>query len=98
VPPAGTLTTGKAGCTTEKEDGRGTTHCGRVGGIPLAKAGFIREVIYTTWLANVVIVKKANGKWRMCVDYTDLNKACPKDTYPYQTLTDWWMGRRDTRC
>ena len=37
---------------------------------------------YLDWLANVVMVKKANGKWKMCVDFTDLNKACPKDNYP----------------
>ena len=37
---------------------------------------------YPDWLANVVMVKKASGKWRMCVDFTDLNKACPKDSYP----------------
>ena len=43
---------------------------------------FIREVYYLDWLANVVMVKKANGKWRMCVDFTDLNKACLKDSYP----------------
>nr|KYP76658.1 Transposon Ty3-I Gag-Pol polyprotein [Cajanus cajan] len=48
----------------------------------LLDAGFIREVHYTTWLANVVMVKKPNGKWRMCTDYTNLNKACPKDAYP----------------
>ena len=48
----------------------------------LLQAGFIREVYYPDWLANVVIVPKANGKWRMCVDFTDLNKACPKDSYP----------------
>ncbi|XP_020225377.1 uncharacterized protein LOC109807267 [Cajanus cajan] len=48
----------------------------------LLEAGFIREIQYTTWLANVVMVKKSNGKWRMCTDYTDLNKACPKDAYP----------------
>nr|KYP66464.1 Transposon Ty3-G Gag-Pol polyprotein [Cajanus cajan] len=48
----------------------------------LLHVGFIREVKYSTWLANVVMVKKANGKWRMCTDYTDLNKACPKDAYP----------------
>src|SRR6516162_8204997 len=48
----------------------------------LLKAKFIREVKYPTWLANVVLVKKPNGKWRMCVDYTDLNKACPKDCFP----------------
>ena len=43
---------------------------------------FIWEVYYPDWLANVVMVKKANDKWRMCVDFTDLNKACPKDNYP----------------
>ena len=48
----------------------------------LTTAKFIREVYYPDQLANVVIVKKANGKWRMCVDFTDLNKACPKDIYP----------------
>ena len=48
----------------------------------LTLAKFIQEVYYPNWLANVVIVKKANGKWRMCVDFTDLNKACPKDSYP----------------
>ena len=47
----------------------------------LIKVGFIREVKYSTWLSNIVIVKKSNGKWRMCVDYTDLNKACLKDVY-----------------
>jgi hypothetical protein len=48
----------------------------------LLKAGFIREVDYPKWLANVVLVKNSNGKWRMCVDFTDLNKACPKDSFP----------------
>ena len=48
----------------------------------LLTAGFIREVYYPEWLANVVLVKKANGKWRMCVDFTNLNKACPKDSFP----------------
>ncbi|XP_050254592.1 uncharacterized protein LOC126700444 [Quercus robur] len=48
----------------------------------LLTAGFIREVYYPEWLANVVLVKKPNGKWRMCVDFTDLNKACPKDSFP----------------
>ena len=48
----------------------------------LMAAEFIREVYYPDWLANVVMVKKANGKWRMCIDFTDLNKACPKDSYP----------------
>ena len=48
----------------------------------LLSLGFIQEVYYPDWLANVVLVKKANGKWRMCVDFTDLNKACPKDNFP----------------
>ena len=47
----------------------------------LLEANFIREVYYPYWLANVVMVKKANGKWRMCVDFTDLNKVYPKDSY-----------------
>ena len=47
----------------------------------LTTVQFIREVYYPDWLANVVMVKKANGKWRMCVNFTDLNKACPKDSY-----------------
>jgi hypothetical protein len=48
----------------------------------LLTGGFIREVYYPNWLANVVMVKKSTGKWRMCVDFTDLNKACPKDSFP----------------
>ena len=48
----------------------------------LQEAGFIRKVYYPDWLANVVMVKKANEKWRMCIDFIDLNKACPKDSYP----------------
>jgi len=53
----------------------------------LLDANFIEEAHYTTWLSNVVLVKKANGKWRMCVDYTDLNKVCPEMPTPYPTLT-----------
>ncbi|KAL5575739.1 hypothetical protein UlMin_017438 [Ulmus minor] len=48
----------------------------------LLKADFIREANYPEWIANVVLVKKANGNWRVCVDFTDLNKACPKDSFP----------------
>ena len=48
----------------------------------LQNANFIREVYYPNWLANVVMVKKANGKWRICIGFTDLNKVCPKDSYP----------------
>ena len=39
-------------------------------------------MFYPKWLANVVMVKKNNGKWRMCVNFIDLNKACPKDSFP----------------
>jgi hypothetical protein len=48
----------------------------------LLSEGFIREVFQPEWLANPVLVKKKNKKWRMCVDYTGLNKACPKDPFP----------------
>ncbi|KAJ0509715.1 putative nucleotidyltransferase, Ribonuclease H [Helianthus annuus] len=48
----------------------------------LLKSKMIREVKFPRWLANVVVVQKKNGKWRVCVDYTDLNKACPKDPFP----------------
>jgi hypothetical protein len=53
----------------------------RVIGVELQKlleAGFIKEVFHPTWLANPVLVKKKNGKWQMCVDYTSLKEACPK--------------------
>ncbi len=48
----------------------------------LLKDGFIREVLHPEWLANPIMVRKANEKWRMCVDFTNLNKACPKDHFP----------------
>ena len=48
----------------------------------LLQAGAIREVEYPEWLANVVLVKKANGIWRLCIDFTDVNRACPKDSFP----------------
>jgi hypothetical protein len=48
----------------------------------LMATGFIKEVFHPEWLANPVLVKKKGGKWRMCVDYTGLNKACPKVPYP----------------
>jgi hypothetical protein len=54
-------------------------------GVELRKvleAGFIKEVFHPTWLTNPVLVKKKNEKWRMCVDYTSLNKACPKVPFP----------------
>ncbi|XP_035838176.1 uncharacterized protein LOC110921310 [Helianthus annuus] len=49
--------------------------------LELLNAGIIREVRYQTWVASLVMVKKPNGSWRMCVDYKDLNKACPRDCY-----------------
>ncbi|KAL2541267.1 Ribonuclease H [Abeliophyllum distichum] len=63
----------------------------------LLEAGFIREVEYPEWLANVVLVKKSTGKWRMCIDFTDLNKACPKDCFPLpriDALIDATAGKK----
>ena len=48
----------------------------------LKRAGAIKEVFYPEWLANMVVVKKKSGKWRVCVDFTDLNRACLKDPFP----------------
>ena len=48
----------------------------------LLAAGFITEVNYPEWLANVVVVPKKGSKWRVCVDYIDLNEACPKYSFP----------------
>ena len=48
----------------------------------LLAARFIWEVYYLKWFANVVMVKKSNGKCRLCVDVTDLNNACLKDSFP----------------
>ena len=48
----------------------------------LLQNGFIRTVTYPEWLANVVVVPKKGNKCRVCVDYTDLNNACPKDSFP----------------
>ena len=47
----------------------------------LKQARAIKEVFYSEWLANTVVVKKKSGKWQVCVDFTDLNKACPKDPF-----------------
>ena len=48
----------------------------------LKQVGAIKEVFYLKWLANTVVVKKKNGKWRVCVNFTDLNKAYLKDPFP----------------
>jgi hypothetical protein len=52
----------------------------------LQDAKVIREVLYPLWLANTVPMKKKNEKWRMCVDFTDLNKACKKDDFPLERV------------
>ncbi|GJU16887.1 reverse transcriptase domain-containing protein [Tanacetum coccineum] len=54
----------------------------------LVGAGIMREVYYHDWLSNPIMVKKHDGSWRMCVDFTDLNKACPRDCYPLPEI-DW---------
>ena len=48
----------------------------------LKQAAAIKEVFYPKWLANTVVVRKKNGKWRVCVDFMDLNRAYPKDPFP----------------
>ena len=50
--------------------------------LKLKQAGVIKEMFYLEWLANTVVVKKKSGKWQVCVDFMDLNKACPKDPFP----------------
>ena len=61
----------------------------------LKQVGAIKEFFYPEWLANTIVVKKKIGKWRVCVDFIDLNKACPKDPFPmpriYQ-LVDVMVG------
>ena len=49
--------------------------------VKLKQAGAIKEVFYPEWLANTMVVKKKNGKWRVCVNFIDLNKTCPKDPF-----------------
>ena len=48
----------------------------------LKQAGAIKEIFYLKWLTNTMVVKKKNGKWHVCVDFTDLDKVCPKDPFP----------------
>ena len=47
-----------------------------------SREGAIKEVFYLERLANIVVVKKKSGKWRVCIDFTDINKACLKDPFP----------------
>ena len=65
--------------------------------IKLKQVGAIKEVFYPEWLVNIVVVKKKSRKWRVCVDFTDLNKACPKDHFPMpriDQLVDATVGHR----
>jgi hypothetical protein len=55
----------------------------------LLDIGVIREVQFSYWLANEVMVPKKNGKWRMCIDFTNLNKACPRMIIRYLEFTLW---------
>jgi hypothetical protein len=61
------------------EAAKAEVHC-------LLEAKFIEPIAYPTWLANIVMVQKKSGKWRMCIDFTSLNKACPKDNSPLQRI------------
>ncbi|GKF61849.1 hypothetical protein Tco_0181903 [Tanacetum coccineum] len=60
----------------------GLLHRNTRGSGELVEAGIMKEVHYHEWLSNPVMVKKHDDSWRMCVDFKDLNKACPKDGYP----------------
>ena len=70
----------------------------------LKQVGAIKEVFYPQWLANTVVVKKKTGKWRVCVDFIDLNKACPKNPFPMPRIDQLvdamvghpWMSFLDT--
>lgn len=52
----------------------------------LLRANYIKKFKYPEWLSNVVLVKKASGKWRMCIDFNALNRACLKDSYPLAAI------------
>lgn len=52
----------------------------------LLEAGFIHPMCYPLWLASVVMIYKVDGKWRMYVDFTNLNKVCPRDSYPLPSV------------
>ena len=52
----------------------------------LLQVGAIREVEYLEWLANVILVKTENDKWRLCIDFTDINRVCPKDSFHFPRI------------
>ena len=63
----------------------------------LFRVGFIKKVQYPNWLSNMIMVKKASAKCQMCVDFTDLNKACPRDSFLLLTidrLVDAFVGHK----
>ncbi|GKA97965.1 reverse transcriptase domain-containing protein [Tanacetum coccineum] len=74
--------------TEEKGTGPGACESHQVEVQKLLEARIMREVYYHEWLSNPVMVKKHDGSWRMCMDFTDLNKACPHDCYPLPEI-DW---------
>ena len=55
------------------------------------KVGFIKPIHQAEWIANVVPIPKKDGKVRMCVDFRDLNKACPKDDFPLPHIDVLWI-------
>ena len=66
----------------------------------LLEAGFISEIKHPDWLANLVMVPKKDKSWRLCVDFKDLNKACPKDSLPLphiEPIIDATVGH-DSLC
>ena len=64
----------------------------------LQAAGVISEVRYLEWLANPVVVPKKGGKERMCVDFTNLNKACPQDTFPLPRIDQIVDSTAEAAC
>ena len=70
----------------------------------LKQARAIKAVFYPEWLANTMVMKKKTGKWRVCVDFTNLNKTCSKDPFPMPridqlvdaTIGHHWMSFLDT--
>ena len=62
----------------------------------LLEAGFIRDIKHLDWLANLVMVPKKDKSWCLCVDFKDLNKACPKDLFPSPALIRSSMPPQDT--
>ena len=63
----------------------------------LLEAKFIEPIAYPTWLAHVVMVLKKNGKWRMCIDFTNINKAYPKDNFPLPRIFTIFDPRPDVK-